>query len=979
MFRGGVLYNRKVKAFTLIELLAVIVILAIIALIAIPVILGVINDSKYKAFKLSLDNVFHSYELYAAGHEIEPGTEVDIRDLPLDSKNLTGKAFENENGDIEIKEVTDGTYSAEGTKDDLSIVEGTIDDLRNKLDLKLHAIPSTTKIDVTVETILGAPKNYNYKIEKEDYTKEINNQKGNKVTFNKLFLDTEYKITVSVRNNYGVETILTKLVKTLKTEPIKLDLNPKDEYIKTGKVTLTYPKINNVTYEYKWLEDADWMESKDLTFDVTAKNSTLLTRIREEENILLTNEMTISNIDIIDPVINFATIQKTTNSITIPYSIVEEHIKDVTCKYSDTNGSYTIDAPASESACSLTNLDNSKTYYYQVCVTDKAGNKVCKTGDTKPEAIVNPSISVTHTPANASASTTGGYSQEELVKVTFSNKNITTPTYYIKSTFAGTTSANVLASCTEENSKPKTCTNASTNAIKANTWYKVSGNINVTYNTETNANQTLYAVTFDGTNYSNSSTGTTLKIDRTKPTLSIKAVKATANTAVNSNTWSNQKLKITLTKGTVGNSGSSLKYCVDTANTCTPNLAATSGTAISLNNTGTYYIRYKAVGGSGVESNLGTYTAKVATISGTPKLTASWPNTTQIKVVVSGMTVAGDTLQYRYLLGSTVKQDWTTTSNYTYTGLTAGQANTIKVETRLKTSTFGGNSKTATIYTSKNVSATNSGYSSNSACTSSTYNYGASGVYGAVTLKSPSCTSYSEKTGTEAVYSSCSTSYSTSGSCASSRSCTVSGHSGSVSFSSSSTGSTSYSSWSLSSSDTVSKCSPINSSSCSSCTSYTTCSSPSYTKTTKTRTCSKTYYGYCWATNHCFETVGSCQSDCGNKNCSGVTNSSSCLSSHCSGCSSLKTSDLSCSSWSYSTSYNQSYCSEQSAPSMAEGTQSYVSSCSASYTKKTYTRTATTSRTCYYSGNVQTGTKDVYSTKYKATYSGVVKPTTTVY
>ena len=48
-------------------------------------------------------------------------------------------------------------------------------------------------------------------------------------------------------------------------------------------------------------------------------------------------------------------------------------------------------------------------------------------------------------------------------------------------------------------------------------------------------------------------------------------------------------------------------------------------------------------------------------------------------------------------------------------------------------------------------------------------------------------------------------------------------------------------------------------------------------------------------------------------------------------------------------------------------------------TKKTYTRTATTSRTCYYSGNVQTGTRDVYSTKYKATYSGVVKPTTTVY
>ena len=47
------------NAFTLIELLAVIVILAIIALIATPVILGIINNIKYEANKRSV-------ELYAA-------------------------------------------------------------------------------------------------------------------------------------------------------------------------------------------------------------------------------------------------------------------------------------------------------------------------------------------------------------------------------------------------------------------------------------------------------------------------------------------------------------------------------------------------------------------------------------------------------------------------------------------------------------------------------------------------------------------------------------------------------------------------------------------------------------------------------------------------------------------------------------------------------------------------------------------------
>ena len=49
------IHMRK-NAFTLIELLAVIVILAIIALIATPIILGIIKDSKDNANKRSIDN-----------------------------------------------------------------------------------------------------------------------------------------------------------------------------------------------------------------------------------------------------------------------------------------------------------------------------------------------------------------------------------------------------------------------------------------------------------------------------------------------------------------------------------------------------------------------------------------------------------------------------------------------------------------------------------------------------------------------------------------------------------------------------------------------------------------------------------------------------------------------------------------------------------------------------------------------------------
>ena len=52
----------KKNAFTLIELLAVIVILAIIALIATPIILGIINDSKEQSTKRSAENYIDAVE-----------------------------------------------------------------------------------------------------------------------------------------------------------------------------------------------------------------------------------------------------------------------------------------------------------------------------------------------------------------------------------------------------------------------------------------------------------------------------------------------------------------------------------------------------------------------------------------------------------------------------------------------------------------------------------------------------------------------------------------------------------------------------------------------------------------------------------------------------------------------------------------------------------------------------------------------------
>ena len=200
----------------------------------------------------------------------------------------------------------------------------------------------------------------------------------------------------------------------------------------------------------------------------------------------------------------------------------------------------------------------------------------------------------------------------------------------------------------------------------------------------------------------------------------------------------------------------------------------------NLSSSHEYYYKICAIDIGLNESNpcIEGKTRTKAAIAGTPTIVASWPDTTSIKVDVSGMTIdPSDTISYRYSVNGVVKQDWTTNSSYTYTSLTSGSSNTVLVETKATSGGDLGNIKEATIYTSKTVTDTNSGYSSSSACTSSTKTIAATGVYSSVTLTSPSCSSYTSTTSK-----SCSTSYSTSGSCAGTRTCSLSGGSGTVSF-----------------------------------------------------------------------------------------------------------------------------------------------------------------------------------------------------
>ena len=108
------------KAYTLIELLAVIAIIAIISAIAYPKIIDVIGSSKIKAYDISKKNIIESAKLkYLADANNALVTEYSVVDLindgyiRKDTKNpLTNDDYKdekvvitNENGDISIEYV----------------------------------------------------------------------------------------------------------------------------------------------------------------------------------------------------------------------------------------------------------------------------------------------------------------------------------------------------------------------------------------------------------------------------------------------------------------------------------------------------------------------------------------------------------------------------------------------------------------------------------------------------------------------------------------------------------------------------------------------------------------------------------------------------------------------------------------------------------------------------------------------------------
>ncbi len=163
----------KNKAFTLIELLAVIIILAIVALIATPIILNVIEDSR-KSANLSEVNLILSgaNNLYASSFIttdpsiLEAKTKFNGTDNLYDyikttnEKPTAGNLKINESGKVELSIFMDGICYTKGFEDSIVLVDENIKFLEDCVPFSINQSTSsmkqngwyTTDVDVTIST-----------------------------------------------------------------------------------------------------------------------------------------------------------------------------------------------------------------------------------------------------------------------------------------------------------------------------------------------------------------------------------------------------------------------------------------------------------------------------------------------------------------------------------------------------------------------------------------------------------------------------------------------------------------------------------------------------------------------------------------------------------------------------------------------------------------------------------------------------------
>ena len=138
--------------------------MAIIALISVPIVYNKIESTRLESYKASVRNVISAVSAYMAKAEgvdnfpneglIIPNSEFYKRLSLKNAEFTSGRIFLNEEGVLVAQEVSDGTFCASGTKNNMEVVRGScefIDETEPFIDVMVNRI-TTTSITISVNS-----------------------------------------------------------------------------------------------------------------------------------------------------------------------------------------------------------------------------------------------------------------------------------------------------------------------------------------------------------------------------------------------------------------------------------------------------------------------------------------------------------------------------------------------------------------------------------------------------------------------------------------------------------------------------------------------------------------------------------------------------------------------------------------------------------------------------------------------------------